>query len=73
MKFSSALSALLHGNAEQIANSNWNGKGMYVGVQRPDSGSVNTAPYIYMVYSGKRVPWTPSQQDLFSEDWVVLS
>lgn len=68
--FSEALARLKKGEA--VYNGNWNGKGMYLNVQFPDSNSKMSEPYIYMVTSKKtRVPWLASQQDLFSSAWQV--
>jgi len=56
-----------------IANGNWNGKNMYVAIQRPDLHSKMGNPYLYMKdASGKMVPWLASQQDLFSEKWYII-
>ena len=57
----------------------FNGKGIYLKLQRPDEHSKMTQPYIYIVTTGLvtdnpdapkgRVPWAPSQTDLMAEDW----
>lgn len=66
--FSWALRRMRSG--EKMCREGWYGKGLYVAIQRPDSGSVNTEPYCYLVHAdGRRVPWVPSQGDLFAEDW----
>lgn len=66
--FSWALEQLKAG--ELVSRSGWNGKGMFLGLQRPDSGSVNLQPYIFIVpVGGKRVPWVASQPDLLESDW----
>lgn len=53
-----------------VGRKGWNGKGMYLGLQEPDDGSVNTLPYIYMITAqGDRVPWLASQTDMLSTDW----
>ncbi len=44
--FGSALSALRDG--ARMAREGWNGKGMYIALQVPDSDSKMTLPYIYM-------------------------
>lgn len=57
---------------EIVSRSGWNGKGMYLGLQRPDADSANTLPYIYMItVQGDRVPWLASQTDMLAEDWNV--
>lgn len=56
-----------------VARDGWNGKGMYLGLQIPDDGSVNTLPYIFMITAkGDRVPWLASQTDMLSSDWRLV-
>lgn len=57
-----------------VARSGWNGKGMYLGVQRPDENSANKQPYIYIIPTdgAYRVPWTASQPDLLGLDWYEV-
>lgn len=56
-----------------VAREGWNGKGMYLGLQIPDDGSVNTLPYIFMITAqGDRVPWLASQTDMLSSDWGLV-
>lgn len=70
MDFSEALKELKQGR--KVTNGNWNGKGMYLEVQNPDKNSKMKHPYIYMKNAlDELVPWTPSQLDLFSENWKV--
>lgn len=80
MNFGKALEALKNG--KRVARRGWNGKGIYIELQRPDAHSKMTLPYIYIVTNGLVtdnpeapkgvVPWLASQTDLLSEDWVVL-
>jgi len=77
MKFSTALLALEHG--EKVTRTGWNGKGMWLELQRPDEHSKMTLPYIYLNYpkgekypDGARVPWLASQTDLLADDWEVV-
>ena len=66
--FGWALSLLKAGKL--VCRAGWNGKGMWLGLQVPDSGSVNKQPYIWiMPVGGQRVPWVASQPDLLEEDW----
>lgn len=75
MTFGEALAALKLG--DRVRRAGWNGKGMWLELQRPDSHSKMTLPYIYIEYpsghsaypEGSRVPWLASQTDLLSEDW----
>ncbi len=70
--FGYALAALNRG--ERVSRSGWNGKGMWVKVQRPDAHSKMSLPYIYMkTADDKLVPWLASQTDILSEDWGVVS
>ena len=66
--FSWALRALKAG--DRMRRTGWNGKGMWVELQRPDVYSKMTLPYIYMrTAQGDLVPWLASQTDILSEDW----
>ena len=75
--FSRALEYLKQGYA--VARYGWNGKGIYIKLQRPDEHSKMTQPYLYIETTGLqtdnpdapkgRVPWAPSQTDLLAEDW----
>ena len=66
--FGMALDALREGDA--VARQGWNGKGMWLRLQAPDSGSKMTLPYIYMrTAQGQNVPWLASQTDLLAQDW----
>lgn len=70
--FGMALNWLKDG--KQVARQGWNGKGMYLSLQRPDEHSKMTLPYIYMkTVDDKRVPWLASQTDMLSTDWMLLS
>lgn len=72
MDFGSAIKALKLGNT--VARSGWNGKGMWLALQRPDAGSKMSLPYIYMkTVQGDLVPWLASQTDVLAEDWEVIS
>jgi hypothetical protein len=69
--FSIALEMLKDG--ERVARSGWNGKGMWLKLQRPDAHSKMTLPYIYMsTVGGDLVPWLASQTDILAEDWEIV-
>ena len=80
MNFGEAIEALKMGKC--VARKGWNGKGIYLGLQRPDEHSKMTLPYIYIVtsklvtdnsYAPKGlVPWLASQTDMLSEDWIEV-
>lgn len=57
-------------NGRRVRRRGWNGKGMYIQLQRPDANSKMTLPYVYMsTVQGDLVPWLCSQTDLLSRDW----
>ena len=78
--FGGALLSLKKG--KKVARKGWNGKGIYIELQRPDEHSKMTQPYIYIVTTGLQsdnpaaprgiVPWLASQTDMLAEDWVVV-
>lgn len=71
MYFSGAL-VFLRDN-QRITRSGWNGKGMWIALQKPDQNSKMTLPYIYMkTADGKLVPWLASQTDILADDWQVI-
>lgn len=68
--FSAALYALKDGI--KVSRIGWNGKGMWLALQTPDTNSKMTLPYIYMYTAqGDLVPWLASQTDILAEDWVI--
>lgn len=77
MNFGQALDAMKAG--EKVQRSGWNGKGLWLELQRPGPFSKMTLPYIFMSYPddaintpGARVPWLASQTDMLAEDWSVI-
>lgn len=77
MNFSEALEALKNG--DHVARTGWNGKGLWLELQRPDEHSKMTLPYIFINYPvdakntpGARCPWVASQTDIMADDWEVL-
>lgn len=78
MDFGSALNELKAGN--KVQRTGWNGKGLWLELQRPDAHSKMTLPYLYLSYPddaqstpGARVPWLASQTDMLAEDWHVVA
>ena len=76
MNFGQALEALKLGS--RVSREGWNGKGLWLELQRPDEHSKMTLPYIYINYPsdakttpGARVPWLASQTDMLAEDWSI--
>ena len=77
MDFGKALAELKAGG--KVARQGWNGKGLWLEMQRPDAFSKMTLPYVYLNYPddaantpGARVPWLASQTDMLAEDWGVV-
>lgn len=71
MNFGQAIDALKAGL--RVCRSGWNGKGMWLKLQRPDSSSKMTLPYIYMfTATADLVPWLASQTDVLAEDWQIV-
>ena len=78
--FGEALEALKVGRS--IKRVGWNGKDMYVRLQRPDDFSFMSHPYMFIEYpanedhpvypNGSRIPWVPSQSDALAEDWIII-
>ena len=77
MGFDDAIKLLKLG--KKLRRKGWNGKGLWLELQRPDEHSKMTLPYVYLNYpecdayhKGCRVPWLPSQTDMLEEDWEVV-
>jgi hypothetical protein len=78
MDFGKALHELKCGR--QVAREGWNGKGIFIEIQRPDENSKMTSPYIFIDTTGlqtdnkaapkSRVPWLASQTDMLADDWL---
>ena len=69
--FGDALMYLKHGH--KLARKGWNGKNMYIMLQKPTEQSKMTLPYIYMkTAQGDLVPWLASQTDMLAEDWTLV-
>lgn len=81
MNFGQAIEQLKSGF--KVRRRGWNGKGIFIKLQRPDDQSVNTLPYIYIDTCGLvtnnpdapkgRVPWLASQTDMLAEDWEFVT
>ena len=77
MNFGIALETLKANG--KVSRRGWNGKGLWLELQRPDAHSKMTLPYIYINYPmdaqntpGARVPWFASQTDVLAEDWIIV-
>lgn len=78
LNFGEALANLKNGN--RVSRSGWNGKGMWLELQRPDANSKMTLPYVFLNYPadaintpGACVPWLASQTDMLAEDWLIVA
>jgi len=72
MDFGQAIAALKAG--KKVSRNGWNGKNMWLMLQRPDQHSKMTLPYIYMYTAqGDLVPWLASQTDVLAEDWGIVN
>ena len=78
MDFGTALNELKAG--KKVQRDGWNGKGLWLELQRPDEHSKMTLPYLYLNYPndaantpGARVPWLASQIDVLAEDWRLVA
>ena len=57
----------------KVCREGWNGKGMWLEIQKPDSNSKMTQPYIYMkTVQDDLIPWLASQSDMLSTDWELV-
>ncbi len=80
MNFGQAIESLKSG--KRVARAGWNGKGIFIELQKPDEHSKMTHPYIFIdttglktdnLYAPKdRVPWVASQTDMLAEDWATV-
>lgn len=73
--FSDALTLLKRGY--KMMRCGWNGKGMCLQAQYPDSNSKMTHPYMYMTIpeceeGTRKIPYHFANVDIFAEDWMVL-
>ena len=71
MNFGEAIEAMKDG--EKVAREGWNGRGMWLAIQMPDTYSKMQLPYIYMsTAQSQLVPWLASQTDMLADDWCIV-
>lgn len=71
MNFGKAIEILKVGG--KVARNGWNGKGLYVELQKPNENSKMTLPYIFMKTADDNlVPWSASQTDMLANDWETV-
>lgn len=72
-------------NGKMVTRIGWGGKNIYVKMQVPDQHSKMTRPYLYITvmplqslqfgeerfHELNRMPYTPNQTDMLSEDWIL--
>lgn len=59
-------------NGHHVTRPGWNGRGMWLSIQLPDTHSKMTQPYIYIKTADEQfVPWLASQGDLLAVDWML--
>jgi hypothetical protein len=82
--FEKALAYLKNGGC--VSRDNWNGKGLFISLQKCDENSKMTRDYLYITtpigstnqfgaFSYDKcnmIPWVPNQTDLLSNDWNLL-
>lgn len=72
MNFGDALKVLDYPGGA-VLREGWNGRDMWLRLQRPDENSKMTLPYIYMyTVQGDLVPWLASQTDILATDWIEV-
>ena len=80
MTFGEAIVAIKEGR--KVARRGWNGKGIFIELQKPTELSKMSSPYIFIDTTGlltdnpdaprSLVPWLASQTDMLAEDWVLV-
>jgi hypothetical protein len=71
LDFGEALELLKRGL--KVCREGWNGKGMWISLQVPDTNSKMSLPYIYMKTADDNlVPWLASQTDMLASDWMLV-
>jgi hypothetical protein len=72
MNIGEAVETMRNGSA--VRRTGWNGKGMWLRLQVPDTHSKMTLPYVFMqTAQGDYVPWLCSQTDLLATDWEIVA
>lgn len=60
-------------SGRKVQRNGWNEPGQYLMLQRPDSNSKMTLPYIFIhTVQGNLIPWLASQTDILARDWQVV-
>ena len=56
----------------RFTRAGWNGKNMYIELQRPDEHSKMTSPYLYVDSRFGKVPWKETFPEMFDCRWEVV-
>lgn len=68
MTFGQALDAIKQ--SRRVTRAGWKASGVWLRLHKPNA---DTAPYVYMSdIVGALFPWTPTQEDMLAEDWVIV-
>lgn len=70
MKFYDSFRQIETENFSYMRLSHWSSD-VQIKVQIPDENSKMTAPYLYVESRYGRVPWIPTQIEMFSDKWEV--
>lgn len=71
MNFSDALNRLKE--AHFLTRKTWKGRNIFISLRQSHENSFITSPYLYIgIDAVTRIPWEPSQSDLFAEDWELF-
>lgn len=71
MDFGDVIRGLKENPERRFTRKGWNGKGQWISLQVPESGSYMTQLYIYIHTNyDANVPWLASQTDMLAEDWI---
>ncbi len=70
LSFSAALVAVkASGKGMQLPS--WHAE-CVIRAQFPDEDSMTTHPYLYVTSRRGKVPWIPTQVEMFAQDWRIV-
>ena len=71
--FGDVIKTMKMDGSKRFARKGWNGKNMYIQIQKPNGYSKMTLSYIFMkTVQGDLVPWLASQTDMLADDWMEV-
>jgi hypothetical protein len=68
--FDQALRHLKAGR--RVTRAAWGSADTWLEIQRPDTQSKMTRPYLYLTRDGERFPVDPSGESVLANDWILL-